>query len=383
MHRRTAIGTILCGAAFGLPKSSAFPAPSPNSDIPPPELQAMAAVAEDYRRSFDVPGLSVAIAQNGRFVYQQAFGTTGHNSTEPLTTLNLFRIASVSKPITSVAIFHLVEQGSLRTNDLVFGKSGILGTDYGKLPYSPGVDQITIHHLLTHTCGGWSNRADDPMFNHLAMNHSELISWSLQNLPLQSPPGTTFAYSNFGYCLLGRVIEKITGKPYADYVQSAILSPCGITDMRIAGNTLQDRATNEVTYFAQGQEYYDDPYQLNVHRMDSHGGWIATPTDLVKFATHVDGFDPSRNILQPETIRKMVTPTTANPRYASGWNVNSAGHWWHLGDLGGTTALLVRTSTRFSWAALVNTRRENSDDALDDLLWNMVSKVSAWKSALA
>ena len=215
------------------------------------------------------------------------------------------------------------------------------------------------------------------------MNHSELISWTLNSLPLQNSPGTAFAYSNFGYCVLGRVIEEITGKRYVDYVQSTILSRCGITDMRIAGNTLKDRAANEVTYFGQGEGHYDDPYQLNVSRMDSHGGWIATPKDLVRFATHVDGFDPSRNILQPETIRKMVTPSNANPRYAKGWNVNSAGHWWHGGDLGGTTAILVRTSSRFCWAALANTRRENSDEALDDMVWDVVSKVSAWKSALA
>ena len=122
MKRRTAIGTILGGAAFALPdligESCVFPAPIPSSDIEPTEREAMASVVEEYRRRFDVPGLSIAIAQNGRFVYEDAFGTTGHNSTEPLTTLNLFRIASVSKPFTSVAVFSLVENGSLRTDDL-------------------------------------------------------------------------------------------------------------------------------------------------------------------------------------------------------------------------------------------------------------------------
>jgi hypothetical protein len=92
--------------------------------------------------------------------------------------------------------------------------------------------------------------------------------------------------------------------------------------------------------------------------MDSHGGWIATPSDLVRFAIHVDGFDVSRNILKPETIRKMATPGDANPNYARGWMVNTKGHWWHGGDLAGTTAILVRTSSHFCWAALTNTRRE-------------------------
>ncbi len=121
---------------------------------------------------------------------------------------------------------------------------------------------------------------------------------------------------------------------------------------------------------------------INVRRMDSHGGWIATPSDLVRFAIHVDGFNHNRNILQPETIRKMATSTAANRHYARGWNVNEKGHWWHGGDLAGTTAVLVRTSSRFCWAALTNTRRGESAEAIDDMMWNLVSKVSAWRSAL-
>ena len=280
-----------------------------------------------------------------------------------------------------MAIFSLVEKGLLGTEDTVFGKQGILGTDYGKQPYSSGVEQINIDHLLTHTSGGWDNGVADPMFSNPEMSHAELISWTLDQRPLDHPPGQVFAYSNFGFCVLGRVIEKITRQPYAGQVQSAILSPCGITDMRLAGNTLQDRAANEVTYYGQGGSFYDDPYAFNLTRMDSHGGWIATPADLVRFATHVDGFDVRRNILKAETIRKMTTPGEANPRsakYARGWYVNAKDHWWHGGSLPGTTAILVRTSTGFCWAALTNTGRGSMEDALDDMVWNMVSKVRAW-----
>jgi len=116
--------------------------------------------------------------------------------------------------------------------------------------------------------------------------------------------------------------------------------------------------------------------------MDAHGGWIATPADLVRFATHVDGFDVSRKILKPETIRRMTTPSSVRPNYARGWNVNEAGHWWHGGDLGGTSAILVRTSSRFCWAALTNTRRGLSQEALDDMVWEVAKKVSAWRRAL-
>src|SRR5437868_13429649 len=100
------------------------------------------------------PGLSIAIAQNGRLAYEQAFGVTGRDSREELTPSHLFRIASVSKPITSAAIFSLIEKGRLRSEDRIFGKDGILGAEYGKQPYGPGVEQITVDHLLTHTSGG-------------------------------------------------------------------------------------------------------------------------------------------------------------------------------------------------------------------------------------
>jgi len=389
--RRTLLKRMFCGAAAlgipGLPgRQGILPAFPPDDEIEQSEREAMASVAEDYRRKFNAPGLSVAIARNGRLAYKQAFGMTGHDARERLTTSHLFRIASVSKPITSAAVFSLIETSCLRSEDTIFGERGILETKYGKQPYGQGIEQITIDHLLTHTSGDW-DLWHDPMFSNTEMNQAELISWALDTLPLKNPPGRVFAYSNFGYCILGRVIEKITGQSYADYVQKTILSPCGITDMRMGGNTLKDRAPREVTYYQQslveGEDHNDDPYALNVTRMDSHGGWIATPTDLVRFATHVDGFDVSRNILKPETIRRMTTPSNVKSNYARGWQVNAAGHWWHGGDLGGTSAILVRTATRFCWAALTNTRCKSSADALDDMVWEMAKKVSAWRAALA
>lgn len=349
-------------------------------EIPDAERKAMAAVAESFRGRLGAPGLSVAIAHEGGLEYAEAFGTTGHESREPLTTAALFRIASVTKPITSAAIFSLIEDRRIRLDDTVFGSRGILGTRYGRQPYAPGIEQITVDHLLTHSSGGWGP-GRDPMFFYTAMDQSELISWALDTQPPENPPGTAFAYSNFGYCVLGRVMEKITGDTYADYVQRRILSPSGIADMRIAGNSIRDRAPNEVTYFGHDTGSNADPYGLNVTRMDSNGGWIATPSDLVRFATHVDGFDAARNILRPDTIARMATPSPANPRYARGWNVNAKGNWWHGGDLAGSTAILVRTTSHFCWAALANTRTPGSTSALDDMMWEMVSKVGAWRSA--
>ncbi len=122
---------------------------------------------------------------------------------------------------------------------------------------------------------------------------------------MKNEPGTKFAYSNFGYCILGRVIEKITGEPYAEAVQRAVLAKCGVKDMRLGGNTYEDRAPGEVVYYGQAGAG-TNPYDMNITRMDSHGGWIATPSDLVRFAIHVDGSKTTPNILSRNTL-KVIT----------------------------------------------------------------------------
>jgi len=341
------------------------------------EKAAIAAIARDTMEKSNAPGLSVAVARHGEFVYQQGFGLADKSAGTPVTPSSLFRIASVSKPITSVAVFTLIEQGRLKLDDLIFGADGILKFDYME-KYPDRVAKITLHHLLTHTCGGWDNTgktAVDPMFYKPKLNHRELITWTLHNLPLENEPGTHYAYSNFGFCLLGRVIEKITGQPYAEYVKQAVLSKCGIKDMRIGGNTLAQRAPDEVIYYGQAGSG-TDVYGMNVTRMDSHGGWIATPSDLVRFAMHVDGFKTMPNILAADTIKDMTTATAQNANYACGWCVNRIPNWWHSGSLPGTLTIMVRTGSGLCWAAFANTRAENLD--LDQMMWKMVKCVPAW-----
>jgi CubicO group peptidase (beta-lactamase class C family) len=186
-------------------------------------------------------------------------------------------------------------------------------------------------------------------------------------------PGTHYAYWNFGYCVLGRVIEKVTGWSYPEYVKRSVLAKCGILDMRVSGNTLRD--PGEVLYYSQEG---GSAYSINVSRMDSHGGWIATPTDLVRFAMHVDGLNTTQNILSPASIKTMTTPTMANPHYACGWNVNTVPNWWHTGGMQGTTTLLVRTASGLCWSAFTNTNRAGLD--LDGMMWQMVKAVPAWQA---
>jgi CubicO group peptidase (beta-lactamase class C family) len=349
-----------------------FQQPTPTES----EAAAMAAIAQQYMTKYNAPGLSVAVARHGQFVYQKGFGYADKAAGERVTPVSLFRIASVTKPITSVAIFSLIEQGRLGLDDLIFGAPGLLKFDYGK-DYPEVVNKITLRHLLTHTCGGWENNGRDPMFSRPEMNHKELITWAVRNLPLPYAPGAHYAYSNFGYCILGRVIEKIAGQSYAEFLQQNVLAKCGIADMRVAGNTLAQRAAGEVVYYGQAGSG-PNPYNMNVARMDSHGGWIATASDLVQFAMHVDGFITTPNILGGNTVKTMTTASAANPHYACGWNVNNIPNWWHSGSLPGTLTILVRTASGLCWAAFTNTRAAGFN--LDEMVWAMVKAVPAWRA---
>jgi len=162
-----------------------------------------------FMSRYEVPGLSVAIARHGQFVYRKAFGWANQDAGERATPSSLFRIASVSKPITSVTIFTLIEKNRLNLNDFVFGRNGILGFDYGS-SYPDRVQRITIEHLLMHTCGGWPNDDADLMFFDNDISQADLIKSAVHEEPLQYEPGAHWAYSNFGYCILGRVVENLS-----------------------------------------------------------------------------------------------------------------------------------------------------------------------------
>ena len=374
-RRQMLQGSLLCAAGMVDGSSTAL-AQEPASPPTPDERKRLARLAAAFMETYEVPGLSVAIAIKGKPAYVEAFGVADREAGEALTPQHRFRIASISKPITSTGIFTLIEAGKLQLDQRVFGPNSIFGDDY---PWSVDGSEtrITIEHLLTHTTGGWGNDARDPMFLNKEMNHRELIAWTLKHMPLAVPPGTSFAYSNFGYCILGRVIEKLTGQTYQQYITEDILKRCGIMGMRIAGNTLTDRAINEVKYYSQAG---GDPYGMNVSRMDSHGGWIATPSEMTTFFVHIDGFKDATQLLGDDTLRTMSTPTAANPRYAKGLFVNSQNNWWHGGSLPGTETISVRTNADFCWSAFTNTRAKFKDMAssLDRLMWHMVLSVADW-----
>lgn len=313
-------------------------------------------IAEGFLREHGIQGMSIAYGRAGKINFEAAYGFADADGAEAVTPQYRFRIASVSKPITATAVMRCIEKGLLKPDSKVFGPQGILGGDYGE-----DVAAITLDHLLTHSSGGWANDKDDPMFKNPQMNHVELIAWALANQKQTHKPGEHFAYSNFGYCVLGRVLEKVLKLPYDKLITQEVLSKCGITSMQIAGNTLAERRPQEVMYLTSKP---GAAYGMNVSRMDSHGGWISTAGDLVRFASQLPV------LLNQDSIRAMTTHGVSES-YARGWNVNKVPNWWHGGSLPGTSTIMVHTANGFCWAGLINGRSEKLGLALDKLMWQM------------
>lgn len=319
---------------------------------------------ENKMTQYNIPALSIAIVKDEKLVYVKSYGFSDKDSNIIAANDDLYRIASISKSITAIAIFKLIQDGLLSIDQKVFGSNGILGNGYGDPPAESKKDLITVKHLLEHK-SGWTNSPNDPMFTDTNYTQSQLITDLLANRPLTYNPGSTYYYLNFGYCVLGRVIEKITDMTYEDYVKSNILGQCGITEMKIGGNTLNDRYPKEVKYYQ--SEF--SPYKMNVTRMDSHGGWIASSTDLARFIVRVD-----RN----NSITDLISTTLLNELY---FRYNN---WIFYGSLPGTSTILSRLNDTFSFVVLTNTRTESNPDLiLNDLystISDLINSISEWPS---
>jgi CubicO group peptidase (beta-lactamase class C family) len=326
-----------------------------------------------YINNNSIPGVSIAITKQERLVFAKGFGYANTATGEEVNPNHLFRIASVSKPMTSIAIMKLIQQGKFSLNSKVFGSSGLLGTIYGTKPYGQLVLEIEVHHLLEHT-SGFSNDGGDPMFMRYDLNQAQLISWVLDTRTPKYVPGSTYEYLNFGYILLGRIIEKVSGQTYELFLRNNIFIYAPQTSqMVIGGDTLAEKLPNEVIY------YPSDAYDLLVRRMDANGGWIARPIDLVGIMAKVDGFNYKPDILNNSTITAMWTGSSANPGYGKGWILGGT-YYGHNGAMPGTIAFLVRRNDGLSYAFTVNTRPNNDGFAfnLKAVLDTIVSGVSAW-----
>ncbi len=250
---------------------------------------------------------TVLVAEKGEVIFKKGYGMANIEWSLPNTPDVKFRLGSITKQFTSMLIMQLVEAGKLKLDGKI--------TDY--LPDYPKAtgDRVTIHHLLTHTSGIPSYTNFPTFFAQMSRDPAtptEFIK-KFSELSLEFEPGTRFAYNNSGYFLLGAIIEKLTGKSYAEVLQANILTPLNMRDtgFDLPGPILTKRASG---YEKRGSGYVNTPY-LDMSLPYAAGSMYSTVEDLYKWdqALYTD------KLISAKAKATLYTPFLDG--YAYGWGV--------------------------------------------------------------
>jgi CubicO group peptidase (beta-lactamase class C family) len=270
-----------------------------------------AAIGPDYRP--DAPGATVIVVKDGKTVFRKAYGLADLATRRPLTPDTALRIGSITKQFTAAAILMLAEEGKLSVGDEI--------TRY--LPDYPTHGQrITIEHLLTHTSGIPSYTGKPGYLQGMGrdMTVAQIIG-SFKDDPLEFAPGSQWRYDNSGYVLLGAIIEKVSGMPYADFLQKRIFTPLGMTHTAYEGH--------ERTAFAHAVAYSPDPEgfkpspHLSMTQPYAAGALVSSVDDLARW----DAAISSGKLLKAANWQRAFTPYTltsgTKTGYGYGWEIRT------------------------------------------------------------
>jgi CubicO group peptidase (beta-lactamase class C family) len=357
------------------------------------ELAPLESAMTNFLIAHNFEAGTLALMRDSKLVFRQGYGWRETNFTKVIHPDNLFRLASVSKTITASAIYKLIGAGKFTTNTTIYSYLGIAPWN-GTLGDSR-ITNITVQHLLDHA-GGWNQYTSpvhDPVFRtiqistNMGLNYpampTNVISWMFSK-PLDFAPGTTNVYSNFGYSLLGRVIEKASGKSYMNYIQQDLLGDAGLTNILGFTNVMQshsrpgdlapweiwyadvpqfltasavDFPTNVTARYVDGADYYES--------YDSFGGLSASANGLCHYLlNYLEG-----NIARPTGI-------------TFSWFYN------FYGSLPGASSVLIQninqtstTTNGLEFAALFNERDSASEVDNNDAynaITNAVASITSW-----
>lgn len=360
---------------------------------------------KEVMAKWDIPGASLAVAYKGKLLFAKGYGLADRVKALPVTPQTLFRVGSINKVVTAVAILRLVEAGKL----VLDAPALPLLQRLDLLPERLGDVRsrvITIRHLLEHSAGFDRAISGDPFFQpylmgvasrqHIAPVTSEAMVRDSLERPLDFYPGKRYAYANVGYCMLGKIVEAISGRQYGDFVGQEILLPV-IGKGFLAGKSTV-AAPGETRYYPYPGEpemlpapgisvaqVVPTPYgSYSLESMEALGAWIATPSDVLRFMLAIDGARSPR-LLSDSSLRAMRSPPSylagsgAAPEryYGLGVSVLRSGNtenWWHDGSQPGVMTLALRSSTGWAWVVAFNSRpKEKSIPAFfsdfDGALW--------------
>lgn len=292
--------------------------------------QDFAAKADEYVQSWvrdkQFRG-TVLVAKDGKPVFRKAYGQANDEWEIANTVDTKFRLGSITKQFTAVAILQLAEQGKLKLDDAV----------KVYYPEAPAAwDKITIHHLLNHT-SEIPSYTDQPGFREQRSRDpktpAEIVKWT-QEMPLQFAPGEKFRYNNTGYVLLGMVIEKVTGVKYAAYLQLHIFEPLGMKDTgyETAGMVMKKRASG---YEPDGR---NAPY-LDMTLPYAAGSLYGTVDDLARW----DEALYTEKLLKRAWWTKMTTPGLSDYGYGLTMKpVDGKASQSHGGGINGFNTFMIR-----------------------------------------
>ena len=302
--------------------------------------------------------VSATVMHDGEIVHEVALG---HRTTagDPVAIGDRFRVASISKVVTAITVLRLVQSGAI---DLDAPVGERLAQRVGTAP-SAGVATITTRHLLTHRSG--IGQYENLMFRRQVESCPQAGAVGLGR-PLEREPGTTLRYSNLNFCLLGLLIEDVTGRPYVDVVRDELLAPLGIERMRLAGTF--DITDGDV-------EHRSDDGRNYMEVLGAAGSWIASPTDVATIIDSLDVTTPGWKPLGPDLVA-MMTAITADPPpppdptstvdvttvpaepptrgYGMGLMIFEPGSFGHTGTLERTHAMTARRADGYTWAVTVS-----------------------------
>jgi D-alanyl-D-alanine carboxypeptidase len=220
---------------------------------------------------------AVLVARDGHTLFEGAYGQADREQKIPNTTLTKFRVGSMNKMMTAVAALQLVQAGTLRLDSPIAAYL----TDY---PNAELASKVVPHHLLTHTGGTGDIFGPEFMAHRLELRTTSDYLRLYGARSLQFNPGSKWSYSNYGFMLLGALIERVTGKSYYDYIASRVLAPAGMTATGFApeDSLVADRSVGYTGQLVPGQLVSNAP--TLPYRGIPAGGGYSTVGDLARFA---------------------------------------------------------------------------------------------------
>lgn len=279
----------------------------PKNEIDIERIRELAdSIAVEIIGTDEVPGMSVAVAQDGKILFLKTYGKADVEMNADVDANTTFGLASLTKQYTAATIMRLVEQGKISLYDPV---SKFLPD------YPIQGNTVTIHHLLSHTSGmaDYGLRNEElPGWYSLDLSYQQMLDlWA--NRPFDNKPGENYDYNNWGYYLLGQIIERVTGTPWTKYAEPELLIPLGLNNT-IFAHQLRIVPGRAKGYLHQKDSLINVPYR-NVDLFSAGGGLSSTIDDLVQW-THLLH---SGKVVSEESLKKMTTATELNNGKMAGY----------------------------------------------------------------